>query len=400
MKRGALAMTIAVVVSMATAAPAAAEFGVLDTWGSMGSADGQFNLPEGIAIGPTGEIWVADTSNDRIQKFDAQGNHLATFGGNGVQGGKFDGPTGIATDSLGNVYVSESENNRIQKLGPTGTFAWAYGLDVTTPIGGTNPEVCTVVANCLADETHGNDAGEFHIPADIAIGPAGEIFVADEGNDRVQEIGPAPSMPSVLAGSGTGAGDVANPRGLAVRDDGIVYAAEYANFRIGSLNSFLTPHSAGVSAAAPVSRSAATSLEAARSAPAATDSGSSRRRGTLPSIRPGTSGPPTPATTGSRSSAQLAIRCSRSGAECSTLRVGIAADAAGNIYVVDRSHHRIVKLGELPPAPPGPTPATGTPAAAFAAGPTGQQAAALEKCGKKKRKARKKCRKRASKLPL
>lgn len=66
-------------------------------WGSQGSADGQFNSPFDIAVGKSGNIYVADSGNNRIQKFDSNGNFLSTW-----SKGHYEG---VAVDESGNVYV-------------------------------------------------------------------------------------------------------------------------------------------------------------------------------------------------------------------------------------------------------------------------------------------------------
>ncbi|NNF08500.1 MAG: hypothetical protein HKN21_17190, partial [Candidatus Eisenbacteria bacterium] len=75
-------------------------------WGGEGTADGQFNLPSSIALNSKGEIFVVDRGNDRVQKFDADGQHMATWKGYNPEG-KFFIPTGIGIDSQDNVFVTD-----------------------------------------------------------------------------------------------------------------------------------------------------------------------------------------------------------------------------------------------------------------------------------------------------
>ena len=86
------------------------------TWGSSGTGDGQFNAPLGVATDGNGNVYVADTNNNRIQKFDASGTFLATWGIAGSGNGQFSDPTGVATHGSGDVYVADAGNNRIQKF--------------------------------------------------------------------------------------------------------------------------------------------------------------------------------------------------------------------------------------------------------------------------------------------
>ena len=84
-------------------------------WGSPGSADGQFRIPSGLAVDSSGNVYVADTGNDRIQKFDSNGKFITKWGSPGSGDGQFSVPYGIAIDSSsGNVYVADKGNSRIE----------------------------------------------------------------------------------------------------------------------------------------------------------------------------------------------------------------------------------------------------------------------------------------------
>lgn len=90
-------------------------------WGSAGTADGQFNNPEGICTDAAGNVWVADSANNRVQKFSGTGTHLVTIGSPGSALGQLSGPNGVAVDWQGCLYVAEFWNSRIQKFAPDGT---------------------------------------------------------------------------------------------------------------------------------------------------------------------------------------------------------------------------------------------------------------------------------------
>lgn len=89
-----------------------AEF--LFKFGSYGSGDGQFLEPHGPALDSSGNIYVADNHNNRIQVFDSSGNFLRKFGSFGGGDGQFWGPWGIALDSSGNIYVADTDDERFQ----------------------------------------------------------------------------------------------------------------------------------------------------------------------------------------------------------------------------------------------------------------------------------------------
>ena len=88
----------------------------LTTWGSSGSGNGQFNSPTGVATDGSGNVYVVDTGNNRVQKSDANGTFLTTWGTAGSGNGQFSAPIGVATDGSGNLYVADTNNNRIQKF--------------------------------------------------------------------------------------------------------------------------------------------------------------------------------------------------------------------------------------------------------------------------------------------
>src|SRR5262245_24762733 len=82
-------------------------------WGSSGSGDGAFSLPGGVATDRSGNVYVPDSLNNRIQKFDASGTFLHTWGSVGSVDGAFSEPGGVATDGSGNVYVTDLCNDSI-----------------------------------------------------------------------------------------------------------------------------------------------------------------------------------------------------------------------------------------------------------------------------------------------
>lgn len=83
-------------------------------WGSIGSGPGQFNNPRRVAVDPSGNVFVADFGNDRIEKFDGNGKLLMTWGSLGQNEGQLYNPTGMAVQfPSGNVYVVDTGNHRV-----------------------------------------------------------------------------------------------------------------------------------------------------------------------------------------------------------------------------------------------------------------------------------------------
>ncbi len=87
-------------------------------WGSFGDANGQLKLPSGAAADSSGNVYVADTGNSRIEKFTNTGTFITKWGSFGTGNNQFKLPTGVTVDSSGNVYVADTGNSRIEKWAP------------------------------------------------------------------------------------------------------------------------------------------------------------------------------------------------------------------------------------------------------------------------------------------
>jgi serine/threonine protein kinase, bacterial len=181
------------------------------SWGTPGSEIGQFNLPSGIALDPSGHIYVADTGNNRIQKFGPGGKLLAVWGSQGSGSGEFDRPEGIALDAQGNMYVADTGNNRIQKLSPGGKSLATWG-------------------------TQGSNLGQFNHPGGVAVDRLGRVYVADTDNNRVQQLASTSDPLNEWGRQGSGSGQFNKPRGVAVDARGHVFVADSGNDRFQELD--------------------------------------------------------------------------------------------------------------------------------------------------------------------
>ena len=150
--------------------------------GTQGYVDGtaeeaKFNTPVGIAIDVSGNLYVADSNNNRIRKITPEGM-VSTFAGSGEFGyadghgtaAQFSKPYGITIDASGNLYVADYGNNRIRKITPQG-------------------EVTTIAGSGEYGYVDG-PAGEaqFSMPQGIAIDASGNLYVTDTGNHRIRKI--------------------------------------------------------------------------------------------------------------------------------------------------------------------------------------------------------------------
>src|SRR3954447_353910 len=150
-------LCLAVLTAAVAGAPSAGALGFVHEWGETGSGPGQFRFPVSVAVDATGTVYVADSENDRIQRFDENGAFLGEWGGSGAGPGQFSTPEALDVDAAGNVYVAEKGNYRVQKFSSTGSFLAQWG-------------------------GHGSAAGQFDAPEGIATDTAGNVFVADAGN--------------------------------------------------------------------------------------------------------------------------------------------------------------------------------------------------------------------------
>jgi sugar lactone lactonase YvrE len=185
----------------------------------------RFDNPAGIAVDDAGNIYVADWANDVVRKISIDGA-ITTFAGSGVPGSRngmsdsasFYLPWGIAVDAANNIYVGDSYNNMIRKISAAGVVTTFAGKKTKGFFDGA-----------------GSEASFFH-PAGIAIDKQGNVYVADEGNNKIRKITPG-GIVTTFAGSGergalNGSAAEASfykPYGVAVDKDGGVYVADYQN---------------------------------------------------------------------------------------------------------------------------------------------------------------------------
>ena len=257
------------------------------------AATAQLNKPTGMALDPTGNLYLADRFNYRIRKITTGGS-IVTIAGNGFRGYSVDGgaaataqldqPRGVAMDAAGNLYIADGNNYRIRKLATNGIITTVAGTGMAGYSGDNGPAVSAQLAYQLS----------------VAVNAAGELFIADSFNHRIRKVA-ANGIITTIAGNGfpgySGDGGPAmsaqlnNINGVAVDAAGNLYIADYGNYRIRK-----------VAANGIISTIAGTGA-------------------------PGYSGDRGPAV----------------GAQVSTVW-GMTLDAAGNLYFADYLNHRIRKI--------------------------------------------------------
>ncbi len=279
---------------------------VLATFGRAGSNPGQFNGPRGIAVGPDGSVYVADSLNHRVQKFDAAGRFVAQVGGQGTGPGQFQEPWGVAVGPDGSVYVADTWNHRVQKFDPNLRFIAAWGGFATA---GPDPQAAP---------------GRFYGPRDIAVDGSGRIFVTDTGNKRIQVFDPEGQFLFAFGGAGAGPGQLNEPVGLKFDGAGRLWVADTWNRRLQAFDPELRPV-----AQVPVPGWAGTGIQ------------------NKPYLAVGLDG----SVWATDPEAGRVFRFAPDGRLAGTftgpfgLPVGIAFDAEGRLLVSDGSAHRLLRLG-------------------------------------------------------
>jgi uncharacterized protein (TIGR03663 family) len=189
----------------------------LSEWGHFADTKGQADLepsgfwgPRDIVLDATGNVYVADTGNKRIQKFDADGKFLAQWGGAGVVPGRFDEPTSLDISATGVIYVADAWNRRVQSfstdmkpLGEWPVDSWAGESVVNKPYlrvspGGdvyvSDPERYRILVFDsegtfrLTFGQYGADTASLALPLGMAFTPEGNLVVVDSDNHRLLEF--------------------------------------------------------------------------------------------------------------------------------------------------------------------------------------------------------------------
>ena len=182
-------------------------------------ADGRPVLvdPKNVASGPDGKIYVVEGKPARVTVFNTDGTIATSWGAPGQADGQFQEPWGIAVAPNGNVYVADTWNHRVQYFDPTGKFLGKWGR-----LGDAKGSVT-------------NDPSVFWGPRAIAI-DAGEVFVTDTGNKRVQVFGLDGSFKRMFGGAGDGPAQFNEQVGLTLDAQGNLWVADTWNHRIQELS--------------------------------------------------------------------------------------------------------------------------------------------------------------------
>lgn len=187
--------------------------------------------PVGVAVDSTGKLYIAEEANYRVRKVDPSGV-ITTVAGTGQSGHDGDGipavearlrrPAGIAVDGAGNLYIADSFDHRVRRVEPGGVIATVAG----TGAGGYNGDGIPATGARL------------RVPTGVAVDPAGNLYIADSGNQRVRKVDPGGIITTVAGTGGYGSyregipaveAYLARPYGVAVDHRGNLYIADANN---------------------------------------------------------------------------------------------------------------------------------------------------------------------------
>jgi len=182
---------------------------VLSSGGSTGTGMGQFKMPRDVAVDKDGNIYIVDSLNNRIQKFNSAGVFVLAFGKPGDKEGELKEPCGIAIGPDGNIYVADTWNtkSRVQVFNDAGGFVRMFGAEQ----GMWGPRALTLDKD-------------------------GNVYVSDTGNCKIVKFDKTGKYVASFGKKGEGALEFQEPFGLAVGPDNNLYVLDRKNFRVQVLS--------------------------------------------------------------------------------------------------------------------------------------------------------------------
>jgi sugar lactone lactonase YvrE len=209
-----------------------------------------FSLPYGVVVDALGNLFIPDTYNNRVRRVDAASGIITTVAGDGTEGFSGDGgpatsgslnwPFGIALDANGNLFIADTSNNRIRRVDAV------TGI-ITTVAGGGNPG--------FGGDGGLATSASLLLPSGAAVDNHGNLFIADTGNERICRVDAVTGDISTVAGDGdlgysgdggpAGSASLYYPHSVAVDSSGNLFIADSANNRIREVASGIITTAAG-----------------------------------------------------------------------------------------------------------------------------------------------------------
>jgi len=316
-----------------------------------GKTNLMLNNPKGVVLDKDGNLYIADTENHRIRKV-TPGGTISTIAGTGTAGyagddgaatsAQLNNPKGMAVDSSGNLYIADTDNQRIRKVTPAGMISTVAG---------------TGTAGNYPGDGGPATSAELNSPFGVAVDSDSNLYIADTGNSRIFKVDATSKNISIVAGTGTlgftgdnGAATSAKlalPSGVTVDSNGNLYIADTSNYRIRKVTPGGTISTiAGTGVQGPAGDDgAATSAELNSPFGVAVDS-----RGNLyiadtenHRIRKVTPGGTISTVAGTGTGGYAGDDGAAISAELNS-PFGMAVDSSNNLYIADTYNHRIRKV--------------------------------------------------------
>ena len=201
----------------------------------------ELNQPHGVAVDASGNLFIADTANNRIREIVAATGKIITVAGTGTAGyngdgigataAELNGPQSVALDGSGDLYIADTGNNRVREVvAATGKILTVAG----TGSAGYNGDAIAATA------------AELNAPESVAVDTSGNLFVADSANNRIREVNAATGIITTVAGTGTAGyngdtivaatAELNDPVSIALDSAGDLYIGDWFNNRVRKVN--------------------------------------------------------------------------------------------------------------------------------------------------------------------
>ncbi|HTR96986.1 MAG TPA: NHL repeat-containing protein [Candidatus Acidoferrales bacterium] len=192
----------------------------INSWGSAGAGPGQMSAPTNLALSPDfSRLYVAELLNSRVSVFKTDGTFLFSFGVPGMASGQFNYPFSIVTDpTTGDLFITNELNNRVDRWSGSGTYISSFG-------------------------SAGSGPGQFSYPVGIGIEMStGDLFVTDQLNNRVEKLTQGGAEIYDWGTYGPGNGQFYNPWSVFVTQAGYIWVGDTYNYRVQVFDpSYATP---------------------------------------------------------------------------------------------------------------------------------------------------------------